>query len=327
MPRKPVLSQPAADHLFALARGFMGPRVLLTAVELNLFEALEDRPRSAGELADHLGADLRAMEILLDALAALGVLREEGGRFSLVEQFAPILAPGTGGMPLRHAARLWDVWSGLTECVLSGRPASAGHFEGGAEDWIADIQALSRSDVEALCRAFDFSRLERIVDVGGGAGALALPIAERYAGLRVDIIDSNARALARAEDEARRMMLCDRVVCRQGDFFEFAPSEPYDAALLSGVLCLFAPEDNLRLLKRVHEALRGGGHILVRDIMVHGAQEANRHPALFAVHLLLVSPTGRVYSADDEADLLRKSGFTDLRRIPLKGSQLLIARK
>ena len=49
-------------------------KILLTAVKLDVFSLLDGQGRSAAELAKQLGADTRALELLLNALVAIRLL-------------------------------------------------------------------------------------------------------------------------------------------------------------------------------------------------------------------------------------------------------------
>ena len=64
-----------------LSGGFRASRVLLTANNYAVFEELKT-PKTAAALAGRTKTDPRATEILLDAAAALGLLRKIGPRYS-----------------------------------------------------------------------------------------------------------------------------------------------------------------------------------------------------------------------------------------------------
>ena len=53
-------------------------KILLTAVKLDVFSALDGRGRTAAEAAEKLGADVRALELLLNALVAIRLLSKTG---------------------------------------------------------------------------------------------------------------------------------------------------------------------------------------------------------------------------------------------------------
>ena len=129
-PRAPEMTPHTPDSLLALARNFMESRVLLTGAELDLFTLLAPEPLGLDEIASKTGADPRALEMLLDALAAQGLLVKEGGRWRTEPSVAPFLVEGAEGSVLPmvlHAANLWNRWSELTrkvapEACRRGRP-------------------------------------------------------------------------------------------------------------------------------------------------------------------------------------------------------------
>ena len=64
------------DAILGLARAFMESRVLLTAVELDVFTPLASRAMNAQDVASALGNDLRGTTTLLDALVGIGLLAD-----------------------------------------------------------------------------------------------------------------------------------------------------------------------------------------------------------------------------------------------------------
>ena len=61
------------DQIMSMARGFQVAKMLMVAVDLGLFDFLEE-PKSAVETAAWLKADPRATGIFLNGLAALGLV-------------------------------------------------------------------------------------------------------------------------------------------------------------------------------------------------------------------------------------------------------------
>jgi (2Fe-2S) ferredoxin len=68
------------DDIMQTMRAFQESRVLLTAVELNVFTAVGRGGRTV-EVANKVGTDPRATEMLLNALVAMGMLTKEGDVF------------------------------------------------------------------------------------------------------------------------------------------------------------------------------------------------------------------------------------------------------
>ena len=108
-PTAPTWTQ---EQLLGLGRAFQETRILLTGAELDLFTLLTPAPLSAADVAARLGADLRALTILLDALAAMGLLVKREDAYQTEPSASENLARGRPGsvLPmLLHSAHLWRV--------------------------------------------------------------------------------------------------------------------------------------------------------------------------------------------------------------------------
>ena len=68
------MSYGSPEEVLRLSKNFMESRILLSGAELNLFTILNPTPLSAQEVASRIGADLRALTVLLDALSAMDLL-------------------------------------------------------------------------------------------------------------------------------------------------------------------------------------------------------------------------------------------------------------
>jgi hypothetical protein len=85
----------------------------------------------------------------------------------------------------------WQPWGNLYHSIVTGRPAFdqvygeslfayLGHSPRDAGEFNASMTDVSRGEGPAIVAPYDFSGLGRIVDVGGGQGALLQGILERY---------------------------------------------------------------------------------------------------------------------------------------------------
>ena len=84
--RMPVLRWIVAREgaaLFDIIQGFVRSQVLMALTELNLFAALSGAPKTAAMLAPAAGLTIDRMQILLQAGAALGLLKRKGQGFVL----------------------------------------------------------------------------------------------------------------------------------------------------------------------------------------------------------------------------------------------------
>ena len=105
------------DDLERSINGFRDSRVLLTAVELNVFTAVGEGADAAA-VARKLGTDPRATKSLLNALVAPGLLAKHDGTFTNMPISARYLVVGArdnSQAAIMHMVHLWPRWSTLTE--------------------------------------------------------------------------------------------------------------------------------------------------------------------------------------------------------------------
>ena len=271
------------DSLLALARNFMESRVLLTGAELDLFTLLAPEPLALDEVASKTGADPRALEILLDALTAQGLLVKEGGRWRTEPSVAPFLVEGAEGSVLPmvfHAANLWNNWSELTRKVVPRRAGAAGPQFLAA--FIGAMHVVAAPQADLIVAAVGAGGARRLLDVGGASGTYTLAFLRASPGMTATLFDrppvvEMARVLLGAAGVLPRVTLA-------GGDFETDPLPPgHDLAFVSAIIHQNSQAENLALYRRIHEALVPGGRIVIRD---HVMQPDRTHPragALFAI--------------------------------------------
>ena len=112
------------------ATSFWASKVLLTAVEFDLFSTLGDSSMTAEELGAALGLHPRGRYDFFDALLALGFLHRDGdgpeGRYRNTPETAAFLVKQSpayiGGMPEMFNSRLFGFWNSLGEALRTGKP-------------------------------------------------------------------------------------------------------------------------------------------------------------------------------------------------------------
>jgi len=312
------------DDLNERIRAFQGSRVVLTALELDMFTAVGDGA-GAVELAARLDTDPRATGMLLNALASLGLLVKREGVFRNSPETARYFTAGSrdNARPaLLHTAHLWQRWSTLTDCVRAGTAVARDEVAGRGQDWTeAFIAAMHRNASERaplVVRAVGAENLRRMLDVGGGSGAYSIAFAQANSALRADILD-----LATVEPIARRHIqqagVADRVRVRAGDLRSDSLGEGYDLVFLSAICHMLSPGENLDLLRRCREALAPGGRIVIQDFILEPDKTAPRFAALFALNMLVGTSGGSTYSEPEYAAWLGEAGFREIRHASLPG--------
>ncbi|MCW2381950.1 hypothetical protein M2338_001515 [Sphingobium sp. B2D3B] len=160
-------------------------KVIGEAVGLGLIEELAAGRHDSAAIAQSLGASEDGVMRLLRALAVLGLVTHEGSdRFSptplgdCLRKDAPDSLYGMSG---HWNERMWNSFANLGVSVKSGEPSvpsGPDHFvQQQADPARADVfnRAMAEGSLRvgrALARAYDFSDVKTVRDVGGGYGAL-----------------------------------------------------------------------------------------------------------------------------------------------------------
>lgn len=319
-----------AEDLWATVRGFWPARIVLTAVELDLFTIVGGVAKDAAEVSKGARTDPRATELLLNALAAMGYLRKERDRYTNAEVARRYLVKGAAdywGGPLGHSNYLWMTWSHLTEAVRSGQPADVEGPPTATESFIAAMHAFARETAPALASLLDFAGVKRMLDLGGGPGTYAVEFARRNPGLtavvfdRPDVVPIADKMIAEAEMEAR-------VTTMAGNFLHDDIGSGYDLVFVSAIIHSYGPKQNRLILEKTYKALNPGGQVVVRDFLMDESKTQPASGALFAINMLVNTDQGATYSEREVREWLEGYGFVHVVRKDLDSdSALMLGRK
>jgi SAM-dependent methyltransferase/DNA-binding CsgD family transcriptional regulator len=308
--------------LIQSARAFQESRVLLTALELDVFTTLGEGA-TAAELSQRLGTDPRATEMLLNALVAVDALGKRDAVFRCTVE-SKALGPAQPG--LLHMVHLWDTWSSLTECVKSGRAVRSRGPEGFPEArtraFIAAMHARAQQSAQETVRLSGIRDAKRMLDVGGGSGAFSIAFAKACPELRAEILDLGA-VVPLAEEYIHEAGLQSRVRVRPGDMRTAELGEGFDLVLLSAVCHMFSEDENRLLIRRCARALVRGGHLVIREFILQEDRTAPPHAALFALNMLVGTEHGNTYTESEYRTWMEDAGFATITRPDPEGDVLV----
>ena len=310
------------EELELRIRAFQESRILLTAIELDLFEAL-GAGAGAADVATALGSDPRATEMLLNALAALGLVEKRGGVFRNTPETAQHFtrrSPDDVRMAMMHTVHLWDTWSTLTECVRKG--TTLGRRPAGTEDWtgafIAAMHANASRRAMAVVEAVDVAGARKMLDVGGGSGAYSIAFAQASPALRAEILDVGD-VVPIARRHIAEAGLEDRVTVREGDLGSSDFGTGFDLVLISAICHMLSEDENRALVAKTHAALGAGGRMVISDFILDPDRDGPRMAAMFALNMLVGTRHGNTYTEAEYAAWMRDAGFSGIRRVALPG--------
>lgn len=318
------------DELSDLLQGFQWSRVLLTAIELNLFTVV-GRGATAEDVAQKIGTDKRATTSLMNALVALRLLDKNDGRYSNGEWAKTFLsegAPHDSRAALMHTVHQWPRWSTLTECIRTGTAVTYEEMvERGREEWtdpfIAAMHKNASFQAPVVVDALDLDGVNRLLDLGGGSGAYSIAFARARPNITATVFDlPTVTPLTRHYvDESG---VANRIRTVDGDLRTDSYGHDFDLVFISAICHMNGPEENREMLRKAKDALRAGGQVVIQDFLLHDDKSGPQFATLFALNMLVGTKYGSSYSGLEYKSWLKDLGFVDIQKTELPGPADLI---
>jgi hypothetical protein len=319
---------PPQGILMQMLFGYAPARAISIVAELRIADLLSDGSKTAEELALTTKSHPRSLYRLLRACASVGIFSEDADkRFSLcpmaeflrsnhpesLRAFAEMLA---------HAEQ-FQTWSALDYSVQTGTPAFdkvhgmpifeyyPTHPKSG-QIFNDAMTSMSLGSSMAVMQAYDFSGINKLVDIGGGHGFLLASVLQKYPTMTGILYDT-----ASIVEEAKGLLEkhgvtnhCDTV---GGNFFESAPSGG-DAYMMKHILHDWNDEECVLILKNCRKGTTGGGKLLVIEMVVPPGNEPSLSK-LLDLQMLAVLP-GCERTEEEYSALFSAAGFKLTRIVP-----------
>jgi hypothetical protein len=312
------MSYDSPEEVLRLSQNFMESRILLSGAELNLFTILNPTPLSAQEVASSIGADLRALTVLLDALSAMGLLVKKSETYQCANSVSPFLsedAPNSVLPMVLHADHLWQRWSSLTDVVRS-TIVSKGvvkPFRSPEElcAFIGAMHLIAAPRADEIVAATNPGSSKTLLDVGGASGTYTIAFLKAVPEMKATLFDK-PEVVEMARERLKKAGMLDRVTLVPGDFYQDEFPYGHDLAFVSAIIHQNSPEQNLDLFIKVFRSLNRGGRILIRDHVMEPGRIHPKDGAIFAVNMLLGTPGGCTYTYEEIKTGLSQAGFTGI---------------
>ena len=305
----------------------VGFRSVWAASKLGVFEALAPEPLTATAVATQIGADRRAVFLLLQVLDGLGYVERKGARYAntaltrkwMLASSATSMAAGLDFW----GTTLATLWQDLEGTIRAGHPAV--DFYRWLEDhpatlaafqqWLAASAHQTASEIAARIRLPRNAR--RLLDAGGGHGYYSVAFCRRHPRLAATVLDFPA-ALESARQTIAAEQMEGRMAVQAGDLLHDSFGSGYDAVLLFNIIHGHTPAQNAELLRKAAAALNPGGRVVIMDQLAGRAPTRGTQALSSILAFSFFQLVGaQIYPFAQVAGWLQTAGFGPARRMTL----------
>lgn len=310
------------DKLLEIAFGYQRANVLFALVKLKIATLLREKPLTIDALAAHTNVHPLALDRLLNAAAALQIVEKiDAQTFQNTEMAQEFLVENTetylGAQFEFYQENSYQSWTELPEKLQSWQPGANDEQAPDEADQSADTlppqHNLALLVGKALARAFDFSVHRKMLDVGGGTGAMSLGVCAVHQSLLATVWDlpKVLEQTARFVEESR---LSNRVSTLGGNFKDDDLPAGFDLVLLANLLSVASEETNRRFFKRIYDRLPAGGAIVISGWIVDDNRTTPEIAVLFSLEDVINQVPDVERTETTYRNWLAEAGFTNIRR-------------
>ena len=308
---------------------------LLAGMQLDLFTPLKAGPMRPEQIADAIGVDVAKLKPLLYALVAAELLTVEGDRFANTDEANHFLVRGSPSyMGEVHPlyADLWDAALQTAESIRTGHPQAKHDYtqmsREALETFYQGLHPGALTTGRALVENYGLSSYQRLLDVGGGSGGVAIGVVKACPHIRATVADvSNVTPITqRFVTEAG---VSDRVKVITANVVETPLHGSFDAVVLRSFIQVLSPNDAQRALKNINATIAPGGVIYILGIgILDNSRVSPRAAAITNTIFINIYDEGQAYTEDEYHDWLTAAGFVNFKRDTLQdGSGIITAQK
>lgn len=331
-----MAAPPPNAILMQMLMGIFQGKAVSAMADLGIADLLEDKAKTAAEVAAALGSDLDSTYRLMRALAGGGVLVEHSGQSFTLSPIGELLRTNHP-QSLRAMASMvaggehYRAWGHLTDAVKTGKIGVV--LSEGCEIWEyysrdteraaifnAAMTSFGSSVNGPIAASYDFGKYATICDVGGGHGSQLLEILRQHPGTKGIVFDQ-PEVTSQTAEIIHASGMADRAQAVGGTFFDSVVPGA-DLYFARWIIHDWSDERSIRILKNIRAVMPENGRLVLAEIVVAPANIPD--PAKLMDLNMLSMTGGKERTADEYASLFAASGFRLGRVIPTGTLMFLI---
>jgi len=319
-----VKSEQAAGPTMVMLQmivNFWVSRTIYVAAKLGLADLVKNEAKTADELAQLTNTHAPSLYRVLRALASVGVFVDDGrGRFAQTPLSETLRSDTPGSLRAMAMVELgqehFPAWGNLMHSVKTGEIAFDNLFKQNVWEYYAQnpedasnfneaMKGLTEMVNVSVLWAYDFSGVNKLVDVAGGTGGLISAVLNAHPRMRGVLFDL-PHVIAEAGPSLEAAGVRDRCETATGDFFESLP-EGGDAYVMKWIIHDWNDERSTAILKNIRRVMNENGKLLLIETVV---PEGNGPDLSKFLDLNMMVMTGGCERTEAEfSSLLAAAGF------------------
>ena len=295
-----------------------------TAAKEGIFDLIEDGVNTLDAIIELKGYNRKVLNDLLIAMENSGLLSISDGKIYLTEDGKLFTEHHPDS--LKYACIHWAeehmiAWQNLDYTLKTGKPSFEKIFNKPLFEYLNDTEErvinyhkamyeYARDDYKDICNKIDFSDSKKIMDVGGGFGAL-LTIMQKACKEKQYYLFDRPEVIKHIKEKD--------FVKIGGDFFVEIPNVA-DTIIMSRVIHDWDDKKALSILNNVYKALPQNG---ILYIIENFSDKIEDKAALLSLNMHVITQSYE-RTENEYRDLLKKANFTPLKVIRINKLQFAI---
>ncbi|MBX7171550.1 MAG: hypothetical protein K1X72_11385 [Pyrinomonadaceae bacterium] len=316
------------EVMLQMMSGFWVSRGIYVAAKLGIADHLQDGAKTAAEIAEATNTHADSLFRVLRMLAMVGVFEQKNDdKFVLTPLSETLLTDSPVSLRPGAIAEMGEVhyaaWGNIMHSVKTGEIAFDNHFgmdvweyfetdPEKAQNFNKYMAKSSESISQAIVESYDFSKVQKIIDVGGGLGGMISAVLRANPNLSGILFDAPS-VVEKSKEFLAGAGVAERCETIGGNFFESVPSGG-DLYTMRWIIHDWDDEKSVTILKNIRQVLPENGKLLLLEAVVPASGEP--HFSKFMDLIMLTMTGGRERTAKEYETLLAKAGLKVTNVIP-----------
>jgi SAM-dependent methyltransferase len=321
-------------------------KVLVTACELGVFDALDKQSLTLESLAERLQCDPQGLQLVLQLLISAGYLRLRQGKYRntrVAQRWLASSSLSSVAPYIIHSPDIIAIWDHLPQVVRENRQAMRMPYEEDAtKPEMAAALARHYAGLASLAMVLGGEVVRRahipphstqLLDVGGSHAAYSVLFCRKYPQLHATVLDIGP-GIEAGKHTAKQTGMEDRINFLCADIvkenFAAELSSSFDVALYFHIAHLLPPDINADVLAKVAKTLKPEGILVFVDQVTDQTPRLSL-AALMVQFMALTMTTvgGTCYPFATVKGWLEQAGMNNVRshRLLTPGATMITAKK